>query len=77
PYGDGPNRLAAWQQAPSRQTWRRLQPYLINLYAHEVRRFQEDGWLEEISPGLYRWLGIYEPRTGPVGPTVDPSDLVI
>jgi len=77
PYGDGPARLVAWQQTPTRQTWRRLQPFLINLFTHELRRFLEEGQLAEITPGLYRWLGTYQPRTGPVGPTVDPSDLVI
>lgn len=77
PYGDGPDHLAAWQQTPSRQTWRRLQPFLINLFTHEIHRFLEEGQLAEITPGLYRWLGAYQPRTGPVGATVDPSDLVI
>ncbi len=77
PYGDGPDRLVAWQHTPSRQTWRRLQPYLINLYTYEIRRYLQEGCLEEISPGLYRWLGGYDERIGTIGPTVDPGDLVI
>lgn len=77
PYEDGPSRLQAWQQAPSRQTWRQLQPYLVNLYAHEISYLRGEGWLKEISAGLYQWLGDYDDRCGLVGPKLDPSDLII
>lgn len=77
PYGEGPRRLNEWQAAPSRSAWHRLQPYLVNLYEQEIRQFLQEGWLEEVTPGLYRWLGGYDPRKGPTGPLHDPCDLVV
>lgn len=77
PYGEGPNRLEEWQASPSLKAWRRLQPYLVNLYEREMRQFLHDGCLEEVTPGLFRWLGGYDPRKGLVGPVHDPCDLVV
>ncbi|MEJ5330879.1 MAG: CRISPR-associated helicase Cas3' [Desulfobaccales bacterium] len=77
PYGEGLSRLHEWQTAPSRSAWHGLQPYLVNLYEREIRQFLQDGWLEEVTPGLYRWLGAYDPRKGPAGPLHDPCDLVV
>lgn len=77
PYGEGPNRLKEWQASPSLNAWRRLQPYIVNLYEREVRQFLQDGWMEEVTPGLYEWLGRYDPKKGLVGPVHDPGDLVV
>ncbi|MCL6622560.1 MAG: CRISPR-associated helicase Cas3' [Syntrophobacterales bacterium] len=77
PYGEGPAWLAKWSASPSRTIWRRLQPYLVNLYEREIRQFLQEGWLEEVTPGLYRWRGRYDDRKGLVGPLHDPCDLVV
>lgn len=77
PYSDGFRRLERWKRQPDRQAWRRLQPYLVNLYLCEAHRLEEDGWLEKVSEGLYHWQGAYDERRGLVGASYDPADLII
>ena len=77
PYGEALQRLEEWRRSPSWVTWRRLQPYVVNLYEREARRFEREGWLEMITEGLYRWRGKYDPRIGIVGALYDPSDLIL
>lgn len=77
PYGEGFARLKRWLYQPSQTGWQQLQPYLVNLYEWEIKQFREDGWIEEVSAGLCRWLGRYDDRRGVVGPIHDPSDLVL
>ena len=74
PYGDAIRRLAAWQRAPGRETWRALQPYLINLYRYEVE--QKHDWLEPCSEGLFVWKGRYDKQIGITEEYRDPSDLI-
>jgi CRISPR-associated endonuclease/helicase Cas3 len=78
PYGEAwPKRLAEWQNAPSRKSWRRLQPYLVNIYKSDVARL--DTWLEQISEGLYRCHEMgYDAKEhrGLIGGIIDPSDLI-
>lgn len=76
-YGEAERRLKEWQAHPSREAWRRLQSYLVTLYDWEVQKFREDGWVEEITPGIFQWKGGYDERLGLVGAYHDPSDLVI
>lgn len=84
PYQESNKLLEQWQAKPSREAWRRLQPYLVNLYDWEVEKFKEGGWVEEIMPGIFEWKGgkgSYDKRLGLVGayydPCYDPCDLVI
>ncbi len=56
-----------------------LQPYLVNL---RNREFKETEDLQEpIAPGVWRWLGNYDPRKGiAVGDEAivrDPADLIV
>lgn len=79
PYGDEWRaRLQEWQAYPTRHAWRRLQPFLVNLYHHEVMK--KGDWLEEVGEGLYRCLeGGYDAvgHRGLIGDFADPSDLVV
>lgn len=52
---------------------RRLQPYLVSIYSHQVRQFQRQNLLTEVEPGLWEWLGDYDPVRGLVAdrPTLD------
>jgi CRISPR-associated endonuclease/helicase Cas3 len=75
PYGESGRLIREWQARPSREAWRRLQPYLVNLYDWEVQKLK-DFWLEEIMPGIYRWKGRYDKQLGLVEVVYDPSDLV-
>lgn len=76
-YGDFESALEAWQGEPSARAWRDLQPYLVSLFSHEARRFTEEGWLDQLSEGLYIWLGDYDERLGMVPAIADPADLII
>ena len=76
-YGAFEPALAAWQREPSARTWQGLQPYLVSLFTRDARRFREEGWLDELSEGLYIWLGDYDERLGIVPTIADASDLVV
>lgn len=39
PYGEAMALLDAWRREPSRQAWRKLQPYIVSLFQHEVKRY--------------------------------------
>jgi CRISPR-associated endonuclease/helicase Cas3 len=75
PYEDATVRLSAWEAAPSHRTWLSLQPYIVNLYRHEVR--QKRDWLDPRSEELYAWTGSYDARLGLTEGYSDPSDLVV
>lgn len=75
-YGDSLKRLDDWRRDPSRQTWQALQPYLVNIYRREAQQYLQDGWLEEVSEGLFKWLGEYDEQRGLKEAVYDPSDLV-
>ena len=66
-----------WRQKPSRESWRRLQPYVVNLLRHEADRCAASGWLDLVGPGLYRWLGRYDLLRGISEEFLDPADFVI
>ena len=38
PYRDYAEHLEQWQRFPSRKSWRALQPYVVNIYAHEAKK---------------------------------------
>lgn len=75
PYEDAFNHLAVWLKYPCRDTWRKLQPYIVNLYRHELELFERDGWVDMPADGLYRWNGRYDCKQG-VQALYDPSDLM-
>jgi CRISPR-associated endonuclease/helicase Cas3 len=75
-YGQGERRLNDWIARPSRTTWRRLQPYTVSLLRREAEQLLADNWLEEVSKGLYRWLGKYDQIKGLAEATYDPADLM-
>ncbi|NMB46244.1 MAG: CRISPR-associated helicase Cas3' [Firmicutes bacterium] len=75
PYEDAFNHLAVWLKYPCRDTWRKLQAYVVNLYRYELDSFQRDGWVDMATDGLYRWNGRYDSRLG-IQASYDPSDLM-
>jgi CRISPR-associated endonuclease/helicase Cas3 len=66
-----------WKRSPTREAWRRLQPYVVNLYTYEAERFKASGWLEELGPGLHRWWGKYDQLRGLSEEALDPADLIV
>ena len=75
PYEDAFNRLDVWLRYPCRDTWRRLQPYVVNLYRYELESLEREGWVDKPTEGLYRWNGGYDKKLG-IRAYYDPSDLV-
>lgn len=63
-------------EAP-RWAFRRLQPYLVSIRSRLVPAYQRNGLLQEVAPGLWEWLGGYDPVRGLVEAPRDPDDLVI
>lgn len=52
---------------PSGTTWRvmrRLQPYLVQFRTKDLLQYSLEGKVREIIPGLYEWLGEYDPLYG-------------
>ena len=74
---EGAKRLEAHLRSPSRETYRRLIPYSVNMRADELKRGENALCAEEVRPGLYRWTGGYDDKThrGLAGVVNDPSDL--
>jgi CRISPR-associated endonuclease/helicase Cas3 len=69
--------LSDFRQRPSHKTWRGLQPFIVNLFDHDLRRSQ-DG-LEEVADNLKLWHGPYDELRGiGLGSAAwDPSDLYV
>ncbi len=76
---EGERRLQVHIEKPSRETWRRLMPFVVNLNYRDMHREEIKECIEEISPGLYRWTGGYDDKThcGIQGIVRDPADLYL
>ncbi len=61
----------------TRLLMRRLQPYLVNVYFHQLPRLQRQGLVSEVTEGVWEWHGAYHPVRGIGGvESVDPEALV-
>ncbi|MGQ3684041.1 MAG: CRISPR-associated helicase Cas3' [Candidatus Loosdrechtia sp.] len=69
-------RLKEWQRNPSRRTWQRLQPLVVNVYNREISKMLKDKELETITEGLYLARGQYDKLKGLIPAIYDPSDLI-
>jgi len=75
PYEDSLDRLHAFLVAPSRLAWQQLQPYLVNLFRHDVTKYHN--CLEQVSDNLYKWICKYDEVRGISEDLADPADLVV
>jgi CRISPR-associated endonuclease/helicase Cas3 len=75
---EGEKRLQAYLHESSRETFRELMPYTVNIRYDELNREEIAECLEEVEPGLYRWIGGYDDKThrGLLGILRDPVDLI-
>ena len=76
-YGQSEETLQRWQAAPSRDAWRRLQAYMVNIYEREARAYFKEGLLSKITDDLYMWEGHYDEVKGLSGVWRDPADLIV
>ena len=76
PYKDAFSHLSAWLKHPTRDIWRRLQQYIVTLYRYELESLKGNGLVDEVTNGLYRWMGEYDWIKG-VQAIHDPSDPML
>jgi len=64
---------------PTRENMRRLQRYVVNLSKSDFLKAKANGVVEEIWPGLWLWIGPYDPTRGLAlfDAAWSPEDLVI
>ena len=79
---EGERRLGEYLENPSRFTWRRLLPYVINMSSWDLQKDEIRECLMEVEEGnpyLFRWVGGYDDKThqGILGMVRDPADLII
>jgi CRISPR-associated endonuclease/helicase Cas3 len=73
---EGQRRLDRYLANPSRESFRRLTPYIVNVRHYDLRKDEYQGCFEQVNTGLYKWLGAYDDR-GITDILFDPADLVI
>ncbi|WP_163150446.1 CRISPR-associated helicase Cas3' [Anoxybacillus sp. MB8] len=76
PYAEALEHLRMWESSPSRHLFRRLQPYIIQLYRFEAVKKEKDGWLREVADNVYEWLGDYDEKVGIKEEVHDPFSLI-
>jgi len=71
------NRLRAGAP-PVRRLMRQIQPYTVSLWHRQAIEHQRRGFLssDEIAPGLWEWMGRYDPVRGLSASDVDADQLV-
>lgn len=76
---EGERLLQEHIKRPSRETWRRLMPYVVNLSCRDLHRKEIRECIDDVSPGLCRWIGGYDDKThrGIQGIERDPADLFV
>jgi CRISPR-associated endonuclease/helicase Cas3 len=58
-------------------TFRKLQPYLVNIKQYKFRQFQLDGLIIEIAEGRYEWCGAYDNVRGLIATGRNLEDFVV
>ncbi|TWG31286.1 CRISPR-associated helicase Cas3' [Geobacillus sp. C56-T2] len=76
PYEKASECLRMWESSPSRYSFRRLQPYMVQLYRFEAEKKERDGWLREVANNVYEWLGDYDEQIGIKEEVYDPFSLI-
>jgi len=75
-YQDALSILNEWERDTSRRNWRRLQPYVVNIYRWQIGRFHD--WLHPLQEDiLFQWVGKYDDVRGISNEAVDPADLIV
>lgn len=75
PKADVPALIALWEPRPG-GWFRRLSPYTVSVFAHDLARLQRDGWARAHESGAWIYSGPYDPTFGLVPDLPDPADLI-
>ena len=73
---EGDRRLKAYLADPSRETYRRMLPYTVNLRHDEAARFEHNKVALRVRDGLLRWDGPYDEHRGLSESRYEPSELI-
>ncbi|HOV79853.1 MAG TPA: CRISPR-associated helicase Cas3' [Bacillota bacterium] len=76
-YGDYARVLNEWTRQPGKSNWRKLQPYIVNVFEWEAKQLLRDGLLSSVTEGLYIWEGSYDNLLGIGRFEFDPADLIV
>lgn len=76
-YGGYEKPYNEWREKPGRDSWRKLQPYIVNVYEFEARKFLHDGLIKELTKEIYLWEGLYDEIKGIGDFTLDPCDFIV
>lgn len=78
---DTVDRLLSYVQhqegALPRWLLRQLQPYIVNVRTRMIAEYQREGFLNELVPGFWEWLGRYDTLKGLAVANRDPEELVV
>ncbi len=79
---EGEKRLQNYIYKPSRETWRALMPYIVNLHYYDTQKEDIKECIvpiEETKTNLFKWIGTYDDKThrGIRDIVRDPADLII
>ena len=75
-YQDALSILNEWERDTNRRNWRRLQPYMVNIYHWQVKEFRD--WLHPLKEDtLFHWVGKYDDVRGISNEAIDPADLIV
>lgn len=79
---EGEKRLQNYLYKPSRETWRALMPYIVNLHYYDTQKEDIKECIvpvDETKTNLFKWIGTYDDKThrGIRDIVRDPADLII
>lgn len=61
----------------TRELWRKLQQYMVNVYRWEYDKYAREGLIREVIAGVGVWEGKYDDKTGLSDAMLDPADLIV
>jgi CRISPR-associated endonuclease/helicase Cas3 len=70
-------RLLRHAEETPRWLLRRLQPYIVGVRTRLIPTYHREGFLDEVAPGIWEWLGQYDSVRGLSLVNRDPAELVI
>ncbi|MCM2357144.1 MAG: CRISPR-associated helicase Cas3' [Geobacteraceae bacterium] len=69
--------LAAAKYQQPITVMRKLQPYLVNINRHYLKKYESEGLVIPLFPGLWEWCGGYDQLKGIVATAIEPDRLVL
>ncbi len=74
---DVPNLLEGWGHMPPGKWFRRLSPFTVSVYDHDIRKLRNEGLLQDHESGALIYTGAYDARFGLTQGLPDPADLIV